>query len=63
MRHKILIWLGALTPVVRLTPKQGWVWTDCARRELGRTLILRRRRDAPEAGESKNAGRFETIND
>ena len=51
--NKVLIGLGALTPVVCLTPKQGWVWTDFARRALGRALILRRRRAAPEAGEPK----------
>jgi hypothetical protein len=43
----------------RLTPKRGLVWIDGERR----ALILRLRRDAPEAGEPKNAGRFETIND
>jgi hypothetical protein len=30
---------------------------------FGRTSILRFRRDASKAGESKNAGRSETIND
>jgi hypothetical protein len=55
--------LGAATPVVLLTLKQGWVWTDGAPRMLGRTSILRNRRDASEAGEPKNTGRFETTND
>jgi hypothetical protein len=30
---------------------------------LGRTSILRSRRDASEAGEPKNTGRFEATND
>jgi CubicO group peptidase (beta-lactamase class C family) len=47
-----------------LTPKQGWVWTDCARREYWaapRSFVSRR--VAPEAGDPKNAGRSGTIND